>query len=514
MATNGMCATSHPLAARTAVKILEDGGNAVDAAIGAAVLLGLCEPQSTGIGGDCFVLLKPAGSQEVVALNGSGRAAAAVSAERLRILGWDTMQTDSVESVTIPGAIDAFCRLSADWGKIGLAASLAPSIFYAEQGVPVAPRVAFDWQRAEGRLQGDARRHYLFDGTAPAPGQVFRAPGQAEILRKISKEGKAGFYQGEVADDMVDSLRELGGVHTLDDFAATECTYCEPISGMYNDLKILEHPPNGQGAAAILLLNILERLELPSSDPFGVARTHLECEATRLALDARDRFIADAEFTARLEHLLSADTADRLAALIDPARPVQNLAANTELIHKDTVLLVVVDRDLMAVSMIYSIFHSFGSGLASKRYGVNFQNRGAGFSLQRGHPNEIGPCKRPLHTIIPAMLEREGRIIMPFGVMGGQYQAAGHARFVTNIAAYGMNPQQALDGPRSFPQDGVLWLERGYHANVSAGLRQLGHRVAAPEVPHGGGQSILIDYANGTLEGASDQRKDGCAVGY
>ena len=203
-----------------------------------------------------------------------------------------------------------------------------------------------------------------------------------------------------------------------------------------------------------------------------------------------------------------------MAELIDPAKTMQCVPVRTEAVHRDTVLLTVVDRDLMAVSMIYSIFHSFGSGLASSRFGINFHNRGAGFCLTEGHPNELAGGKRPLHTLIPAMLRRDGRVVMPFGVMGGQYQAVGHARIVSSMADYGMNPQQALDSPRCFPEDGELQLERGYSAQVRQGLVELGHKVVVPETPHGGGQAILIDHESGVLMGASDQRKDGCALGY
>lgn len=516
-AVNGLCATSHPLAAHTAVKILEDGGNAVDASIGAAALLGFCEPQSTGLGGDCFVLLKPIGEDNrVIALNGSGRAPKAASSQSLRDQGLTEVPKYSAHAVTVPGAVDAFCRLSEDWGRLGLEASLSPAIQYAEMGVPVAPRVAFDWNRAllAGGLQGDGKRHFLLNGQAPKPGEIFRAAGQAEVLRRIAKQGRKGFYEGEVANDMVDSLVRHGGCHSLEDFAATECSYSEPIQGDYRGYEILEHPPNGQGAAALLLTNILQHLEFPSGEPFGVQRTHLECEAVRLAYDARDRFIADPDHTKQLDHILAAGTAAKLAALIDPEKPLNGLTDRTSAVHRETVLLNVVDRDLMAVSMIYSIFHSFGSGIASRKFGINFQNRGAGFTLEVGHPNEFNGSKRPFHTIIPAMLKQHGKVVMPFGVMGGQYQAAGHARLVTNMVDYGMHPQQALDGPRSFPEDGILMLERGHEAHVMDGLRRRGHDVQIPEAPLGGGQAIWIDHHAGVLQGVSDHRKDGCAIGY
>lgn len=514
-AQNGICATSHPLAAKVAVETLEAGGNAVDAAIAGAVLLGLCEPQMTGIGGDCFVLLKPAGEERIVALNGSGRAPAGLSAAEMRDRGLKTVPLHGPEAVTVPGAIDAFCTLSQDWGKLGLARVLAPAIRYADEGVPVAPRVAFDWAASARLLQGTARDVYLLDGKAPKPGQSFRAPGQAEVLRRIAAEGRAGFYAGEVAEDMVASLRALGGSHTLEDFAATACTWCEPVRGSYKGIDLVEHPPNGQGVTAILLLNILAQFDLEAMDPFGTERAHIEAEAAKLAYDTRNRFLADPDHMTRIDHMLSAETAQRLAALIDPKRAMADAAKTSEAVHRDTIYITVVDKDRMAVSLIYSVFHAFGSGIASQKFGINFQNRGAGFTLAEGHANEAGPGKRPMHTIIPAMLVKDGKVMMPFGVMGGAYQANGHARFATNVIDYGLDPQAAIDAPRSFAAGGDgMEVERGYSDAVRAELAAMGHKVRIPEGPIGGAQAILIDPETGVLQGASDPRKDGCALGY
>jgi gamma-glutamyltranspeptidase/glutathione hydrolase len=510
-ATNGMCATSHPLAAKVAIETLEAGGNAVDAAIAGAVLLGICEPQMTGIGGDCFVLVKPAGEDRILALNGSGRAPLGLDAAALRATGLTAMPIRGVDAVTIPGAIDAFCRLSADYGKFGLDRCLAPAIRYADEGVPVAPRVAYDWAEDAPDLQGDAQRFYLLNGLPPTPGQIFRAPGQAEVLRRISKQGRAGFYEGEVAEDMVASLNALGGCHTVADFAATACDYTDPVSGPYKTIDLVEHPPNGQGATAILLLNILKHFDLAAMDPLGSQRAHIEAEATKLAYDARNRFIA--ETAPKLDHMLSPETAAKLAGLIDPNRAMAQAAPLAEAVHKDTIYITVVDRDRMAVSLIYSIFWGFGSGLASQKFGINFQNRGAGFSLQRGHPNEAGGGKRPMHTIIPGMLKKDGKVIMPFGVMGGAYQPCGHARFVTNLVDFGMDQQSAIDAPRCFSGVDGMRVETGYPAHVCAELAGLGHQVSISPAPIGGAQSILID-ETGILVGASDPRKDGCALGY
>lgn len=512
-ATNGMCATSHPLAAKVAVQMLEAGGNAVDAAIAGAVLLGICEPQMTGIGGDCFVLLTPPGEDRVVALNGSGRAPAGLDANLLRDKGMNNIPLGGPEAVTIPGAVDAFCRLSADFGKLGLKASLAPAIHYADAGVPVAPRVAFDWALSTDALQGTARDAYLINGKAPTAGQIFRAPGQADVLRRIAMNGRQAFYEGEVAEDMVAALNARGGVHTLDDFANCASEYTAPITGGYGGLDLWEHPPNGQGATAILLLNILKHFDIAGMDPFGVERAHIEAEATKLAYDARNRFVADPDYMTKLDHMMAPETAAGLAALINPKKAMPTSVPGTEAVHKDTIYITVVDKDRMCVSLIYSVFHSFGSGIASNKFDVLFQNRGAGFTLNKGHPNEAGGGKRPMHTIIPGLLKKAGSNYMPFGVMGGSYQSTGHARFVTNLTDFGMDVQTAIDGPRCFAEGGTLKVETTYGPDVHAGLAELGHNVVIPAGPIGGAQAIALG-DNGVLIGGSDPRKDGCALGY
>ncbi len=513
-AANGMIATSHPLASKIGVQILEAGGNAMDAAIAAAVAQGICEPQMTGIGGDCFVLIKPAGTDDILALNGSGRAPAAANAQSLRDAGHNTVPKTTPDAVTIPGAVDAFCKLSADWGKIGLAASLAPAIYYADAGVPVAPRTAFDWVEAEDRPHGAGAKHFLQNGKALKPGQVFRAPGQAEVLRRIAADGREAFYEGEVAEDMVATLKAQGGVHTLDDFAATACNYTDPISGTYKTMEMVEHPPNGQGATAILINNILSQFDLASMDALGTQRAHIEAEATKLGYDTRNRFLSDPDYMQRLDYMLSMDTAKSLTDLIDPARAMENATSLSEQVHKDTICLTVVDKDQMAVSLIYSIFDSFGSGIATDKFGILFQNRGAGFTLEEGHPNELAGGKRPMHTIIPGMLRQSGKVIMPFCVMGGAYQSNGHARFVTNLVDFGMDLQSAIDAPRCFDYEGVMKVERGYSDQVRQELADMGHNVVVPHGPIGGAQAIFIDHENGILHGASDPRKDGCALGY
>lgn len=512
-ATNGMCATSHPLAAKVAVQMLEAGGNAVDAAIAGAVILGFCEPQMTGIGGDCFVLLTPPGEDRVVALNGSGRAAAAMSAAQLRDQGHKTVPLYDPAAVTIPGAIDAFCQLSKDFGRIGLKASLAPAIHYAEKGIPVAPRVAQDWAQDYAKLQGKAAEAFLINGKVPRPGQIFAAPGQADVLRRVAMDGRAGFYEGEVAEDMVASLNALGGQHTLDDFANCLCEYTAPVQGDYGGLDLYEHPPNGQGATAILILNMLKHFDIAGMDPLGAERVHIEAEATKLAYDTRNRMLGDIDHTTRLDHMLSLETAAKLAGLIDPNKVLPAGLPGSEAVHKDTIYITVVDSDRMCVSLIYSIFHGFGSGIASDKFGVLFQNRGAGFTLEEGHPNEAAGGKRPMHTIIPAMLKKDGKPLMPFGVMGGQYQSTGHARFLSNVTDFGMSPQDAVDAPRAFAEGDELRIEAGYSDAVRTALADKGHNVVPPPTPIGGAQAIML-HEDGVLEGGSDPRKDGCALGY
>ncbi|SLN32068.1 Putative gamma-glutamyltransferase YwrD [Roseovarius albus] len=513
LATNGMCATSHPLASKVAIDLLSRGGNAMDAAIAGAVLLGICEPQMTGIGGDCFVLFNKPGSTEVQAFNGSGCAPKAANAAVLRAKGLVTIPPSSVDAVTIPGAIDAFCALSEDHGKIGLDAILAPSIHYAEAGVPLAARVGADLQDDSNVLQGHGIAHYSKAGQPFQAGQLFRAPGQAEVLRRIAKDGRKAFYDGEIAEDMCNALQALGGIHTLTDFSTHSGHYTQPVTGSYKGTDLVEHPPNGQGATAILLLNILAQFDIAAMDPFGVERAHIEAEATKLAYDARNRFIADPDHVDCLDHMLSMDTAKALAALIDPKRAMPAAAPITEAIHRDTVYITVVDRDCMAVSLIYSIFHGFGSGIASEKFGILMQNRGAGFTLQECHPNELGGGKRPMHTIIPGMLRENGQIRMPFGVMGGAYQPCGHARFLSNLQDFEMDPQSAIDAPRCFSDNGKLKIERGYSAETRQSLSDLGHDVVIPDEPLGGAQAIQIR-PDGVLEGSSDPRKDGCALGY
>ena len=516
-ALGAMAATSQPAATLGAIETLRDGGNAVDAAVAASAVLAVIEPQSTGIGGDCFVLYAPRGRDQIIALNGSGRAPAAATPEWYLEQGIDAIPVTGPHAVTVPGAIDAWATLVEDHGTLGLDRLLEPAIGYAENGFAVHPRTAYDWaQSAEKLLLDDnARRLLLKRDAAPRAGQVVRFPELAETLKRIAREGRDGFYQGAVAEDMVGYLRQQGGLHSLDDFAAQACQYVAPISTQYRGFTVHECPPNGQGITTLIILNILEGFDLASLEPMGVERLHLEAEAARLAYEVRDAMVADpTQAEVPVERLLSPAFAAELRGRIRDDRARAETPPSPVAAHSDTVYLTVVDEERNAISFINSIFHSFGSGLMSPNTGVNFHNRGSGFVVEPGHPNCIAPGKRPLHTIIPAMVTREGRAVMPFGVMGGHFQPVGQSHVLTNMLDFGMDPQEALDSPRGFHFEGAFQLEKGIGEEVAEGLAALGHEVVRAEVPLGGGQAIWIDWDSGVLTAGSEPRKDGCALGY
>lgn len=515
-ATGGMAATSHPLATLAAIDMLRAGGNAMDAAVTAAAVQAVVEPQSTGIGGDCFVLYCPGGASEVIAFNGSGRAPAAANVDWYRSRNYSSIPLYGVHSVSVPGAVDSWCRLLADHGRKGIDAALAPAIHYAESGYVVHDRVAFDWANSEELLKSDetTRRIFLPGGKAPAPGTVHLQAELARTLRLIANKGRAGFYEGEVAEDIVSRLRALGGLHTLQDFAATEGNYAEPVSTEYRGYRVHQMPPNNQGLTALLMLNILSGFDLAGLDPVGTQRLHLEIEAGRLAYRERDSLIGDQDFAkVPVNRLLSLDYANKLRRDIDANKAMKHLL-DVEMAMSDTVYISIVDKDRNAVSFINSTFHSFGSGIASPRSGVVLQNRGSSFKLDPLHPNGLAPCKRPMHTIMPGMVTKAEHVVMPFGVMGGDYQPFGHAHVVSNLLDFGMDPQEALDSPRVFYEAGTVSAERGIPAEAISGLMKYGHEVISAKEPLGGGEAVWIDWDKGTLTGASDPRKDGCAIGY
>jgi gamma-glutamyltranspeptidase/glutathione hydrolase len=511
-----MCATSHPAATLTAVEILRQGGNAVDAAIATAAVLAVVECPMTGIGGDCFALIAKPGAKEPLALNAAGRAPAAATADWYGKNGISRLETTSVHAVTVPGAVDGWCRLCEDHGSMPLARLLRPAIELAEQGFPVAPRVSVDWSRATAKLarHAAARRHFLPAGRAPAAGEVMRFPALAATFKRIAKEGRAGFYAGEIAEDMLATLTELGGLHTLDDFAAQSASYVAPVMVRYHDMDLYELPPSNHGVVALILLKMLQRLG-PIGASVSTERYHVLMEAARLAYAMRDHFVADPDAAdVPLRHLLDERVIDGLLERIDRKKRRPELGPMPRPSGSDTVCFSIVDEQGMAVSFINSLFADFGSGIVAAASGVNFHNRGEGFVLDGKHPNCIAPRKRPLHTLIPAMGFKDGALALSFGVMGAHFQPMGHVYVISNLCDYGMDLQEAVDCPRVFFEGDSLLVEEAVPTEVVAGLEALGHKVLRRPLPWGGAQMVAIDRSRGVLIGASDARKDGMALGY
>jgi gamma-glutamyltranspeptidase / glutathione hydrolase len=510
-----MAATSHPQATETAVAVLRDGGNAVDAAIAAAAVLCLAEPHMTGIGGDCFVLYSPKGGSPI-ALNGSGRAPAAATLDWYLERGFRDIPERSAHAVTVPGAVDAWFRLLSDFGTREMGALLQPAIRLAEEGCAVTPRVAFDLTRACAQIADDpvAAPLFLRGGKPVTLGETVRQPLLAATLRRIAAQGRRGFYEGPVADDMVARLRARGGLHTLEDFASQQSVYETPVSASYAGHEVYECPPNGQGIVALMMLKTLAGFGLYDAQWTEADRIHLLAEVAKAAYGARDAYFGDpATNPIDMSRYLSDEYAEQIRSAIS-VRLCSEAPILEHVEHRDTVYLAVVDRDRNAVSFINSLFAEFGCGIMAPESGVLFHSRGSIFRVMPGHPNAIGPRKRPLHTIIPGMLMKNGRAVMPFGVMGGHYQANGHAHYLTRLLRGGLDPQAAAEAPRSFAYGGVLQIEPTIDTSTAAELERRGHTVVFTEKPLGGCQAILIDGERGVLIGGSDPRKDGLAAGY
>jgi gamma-glutamyltranspeptidase/glutathione hydrolase len=414
--------------------------------------------------------------------------------------------------------VDAWCRLSRDHGKLGIDRLLQPAIQLAAKGFPVAPKVAADWRRNADRLRADpaARAILLPKGKAPSAGDRIAFPALARTLKAIARDGVEVFYRGWIADDIVRHLKAEGGLHTREDFARHRGDYADPISTTYRGTRVWECPPPGQGLTALMLLNILS--ECPEADgPLTATRCHTQIEASKLAYAERDRHMGDPQHVAvPVKRLLARAHAKRLAAAIDPMRAMAAVPPSLLLPHPDTTYLTVVDKDRTAVSFINSIYYSFGSARVAPKSGVVLQNRGACFVVEPGHPNCIGPNKRSMHTIIPAMVTKGGRALVSFAVMGGHYQPVGQAHVLGNMLDFGMDPQAALDCPRLFFEEGGVTVESGIPDSLRRDLLDRGHRIvpAEPDEPLGGGQVIAMDWKRGVLIAGSEPRKDGLALGY
>lgn len=514
---NGMAATSHTLSTQTAIDVLKVGGNAMDAAIAACAVQCVVEPGSTGIGGDNFCLYAPKGSADVIGYNGSGRSPAAATLEKLTSLGVTKLERTSPHSVIVPGAVDAWCQLHADHGRMPFGELLQPAISHARDGFPVSSRVHVDWKGNADLIRSDENcaRIFLPAGEVPRVGALHKLPELGDTLEQIAREGRTPFYEGALAEEMVATLQAKGGLHTREDFANAKGEYVTPIASDFRGTTIHECPPNGQGVIALLLLKMFEKA--PTSDLHSKERIHFEIEACRRAYAARDLMLADPDaMDVAVEKIMSPEFASALVNSIDPAKAVK--PERTVLLpeHRDTVYISVVDKDRNACSFINTLFWGWGSGITTPKSGIVLTNRGEGFVLENGHPNCIAPNKRPIHTIIPGMVTKGGKAVMSFGVMGGEYQAMGHAQFLSRYLDYGLDIQQAQDAPRWMvdPFSGEVEIEGSVDEAVVQGLTEMGHTIARSTRPIGGSQAIAIDWESGVLTGGSDPRKDGCAMGY
>lgn len=516
-APTAMAATSQPLATEVALDVLKAGGNALDASIAACAVQCVVEPQSTGIGGDCFCLYAPVG-EGIVAFNGSGKAPAAATQKFFEESGIESLERPSPHSVVTPGAIDAWSTLNRDHGRMPLAELLQPAINFARNGYPMTSRVHRDTRKQKDFLHIDdnAAKVFLKNGEVPAVGERCKQSHLANTLELIAKQGRRGFYEGDVAEDIVSHLQSKGGLHTMQDFAAVAGDYVTPVSTNYRGHTVYECPPNGQGLIALLLLNIVSGFKT-ASDPMSVERIHMEIEACRLAYQVRTRYVADPDFAnVPVAQILDQEFAERMRAAIDTTRatvPAEDIEFPT---HHDTVYISVVDKDRNACSFINTLFWPFGSGIMSPNTGVLLTNRAEGFVLDPASPNCIAPGKRPLHTIIPGMVEKDGKIVMSFGVMGGEYQSMGHMQLLSRYLDFGMDIQEAQDAPRFMadPFSDLVEIESAVPEKTLEVLRTMGHNMARAENPIGGSQAIVIDWDQEMLTGGSDPRKDGCAFGY
>lgn len=519
MASNGIVATSQPLAAQVGLSMLQRGGNAVDAAIATAVALAILEPTSNGIGSDAFALVWD--GTQLHGLNASGRAPAALNAARLRDQGYEAIPSNGWLPVTIPGAPAAWEDLNRRFGRLSLAEIMAPTIAYAEAGYPVSPIVAQGWSYSANRylpLKDEAisgwAATFARDGRAPRAGERWFSPAHARTLKIMAERGARDFYEGELAEKIVAFSQETGGLLTMDDLAAHRSSWVEPINASYRGYEVWEIPPNGQGLTALIALAILEGTALPNHAHHSEEALHLQIEAMKLAFADAYRYIADPE---------QADVP--IAGLLDP----DYIAARRRLVGPQarmpepgippqggTVYLCAADRDGMMVSYIQSNYQGFGSGVVIPDTGIALQNRGACFTLEAGHRNEAAGGKRPYHTIIPAFLTRGGQPIGPFGVMGGFMQPQGHTQVVIGTVDYDLNPQAVLDAPRWRVTKGLdVDLEFGFPEHILTGLVARGHKVKASigRGEFGRGQ-IIWRLDDGVLVAGSDLRSDGAAVGW
>ncbi len=517
-----MVATSHPLATIAARDVLSEGGNAVDAAVAAAAVLGVVEPQATGIGGDCFAILYRDRDKRFLGLNASGRSALAATADEVRRRALTAMPLRGILPVTVPGAVDGWSELLEVAGTMHLARVLAPAIHLAREGYAVTPVVAHEWAGAfqMGLLSSPSiREAWAPAGHAPRAGERFSQPDLAHALQEVAEGGRDAFYAGPIAARIVAFSEAEGGWLAREDFASHRSEWVEPIGIDYRGLRLLELPPNGQGIAALIALGIFERIG-GGDPPLGSAdHLHPMIEAVKIAFADRARHVADpAKVPVPVQGLLSDDYLAKRAGLFDPHRAMEAPAAGMPR-ASDTVILAIGDAGGNMVALINSLYFPFGAGLAVPGTGITLHNRGAAFTLDPEHPNRLEPGKRPFHTLVPAMLLRDGAPLLAFGVMGADVQAQAHLQVVSQLVDRGTDLQRAIDAPRFFYLGGRrVGLEAPLFASAAGALAALGHEVVGPEeVPFplsfGAGQGVMRDLETGAWLGGSDSRKDGFALG-
>jgi gamma-glutamyltranspeptidase/glutathione hydrolase len=528
LARHGMAATSQPLATAAAIRVLQHGGNAIDAAIAANAVLGVVEPMSCGIGGDLFAIAWDAKTKKLYGLNASGRAPYAATIDLMKSRGLESIPTRGPLSWSVPGCVDGWDALHRRFGSKPWADLLAPAIGYAEEGFPVSEIIAGDWHGAErtlGQIPTSAAC-YLPDGHAPAFGDLFKNPDLARTLRAIAQGGRDAYYRGPIADAIVAYSREAGGLFEKKDFEENQSTWVEPVSTNYRGYDVWELPPNGQGIAALQMLNLLEPYDLKSLGPQSAEALHLMIEAKKLAFEDRARYYADPEFAkVPVAALISKDYARERGKLIDRDHANDHPAPGVPT-GGETIYMTVVDGDFNCVSLIQSNYNGFGSGHVPGKLGFALQNRGCLFALDPDHPNALKPHKRPFHTIIPGFVTKSGHPWLSFGVMGGDMQPQGHVQVLCNMIDWGMDVQSAGDAPRFYHSGssgptgahardgGTISLESGIGPDVRRSLESKGHRLGTSRGVFGGYQAIRIDPDRGVLMGGSDPRKDGGAMGY
>jgi gamma-glutamyltranspeptidase/glutathione hydrolase len=519
LARNGIIATSQPLASAAGLQALQTGGNAIDAAVTAAAVLGVVEPTMTGVGGDVFAIVYDGRTRALRGLNSSGRAGARADADALLAKGITSMPAEGAYPITVPGAVAGWVELLEQHGTIPLARALAPAIGYARDGFAVSQIIGAQWEAAASRLDPAAAAVFLPGGRAPRPGAIFRNPDLAKTLEQIARDGRDALYRGPVGATIAADMRQRGGFLTAEDFAAHRAEWVEPISTTYRGYQLYELPPNTQGFVALEILNILEGYDVPAFGHNGADYLHRFAEAKRIAFADRAAHLADPALVPAdtLAQLISKDYAAARRRDIDDDRAAQDYASGVSFHGRDrgdTVYLAAADRQGNVVSFINSLFSDFGSGIVAPGTGVILHNRGLGFTLQPGHPNRLAPGRRPLHTLVPAFLMKDGKPFMAFGVMGADNQAQAHAQIVANVVDFGMNVQEAGEAPRVRHLDEGLAVESGIPAAVLESLRQRGHVLLDGRGLVGGYQAVMIDQATGVLMGGSDPRKDGLAIGW